>query len=134
MSRSKGFSFEDEFVNEASARGVIAYRILKSHPYDVVANGLRIQCKAKTIDSDNRIQIGKGQNLYRKDEWDILALKCRGVVYLIPANRLRSERVVGFLKRKIHSFDIQQWRDRWDLLETMKSEGSHGRESQRSLF
>lgn len=134
MSRSKGFSFEEEFVNEASARGIIAYRIYKSHPYDVVANGLRIQCKAKTIDSDKRIQIGKGQNLYRKDEWDILALKCRGTVYLIPASRLHSVRTVGFLKRKIHSFDIEQWRDRWDLLETMRSQGSCERESQKSLF
>ena len=115
MSRERGFAFEREFVAMAKDRGYIARRIPGHKPHDAVVGSSRVQCKDKLFDEHGRVRIAKGQRKYRQGSWDVLALRWKGVLYLIPERLLRSKG--GFMLTVIRPRLFKKWIDAWQVFE-----------------
>ncbi len=89
MSRDRGFAFENEFVSLAKQRGFKARRVHGHKPHDALVGSLRVQCKDKLFDDKGRVRIARGQHRYAREAWDVLALRWKGDLYLIPEPLLR---------------------------------------------
>jgi hypothetical protein len=111
VSRRQGFAFEEEFVSLAVSRGYGAYRVPGLHTYDAFVAGKRVQCKDKQFDEDGRVRIARGQHRYHHGAWDILALRWRGELYLIPEGLLRS--AASTLLTVIRPDNFRNWIDAW---------------------
>jgi hypothetical protein len=113
LSRNQGFAFEFEFVVMARSRGYKARRIAGCMPHDVVVASKRVQCKHKLFDENGRVGIARGQKKYRLGDFDVLALLWKGVLYLIPADSLKSSGETLLTKIKPQSF--HDWIDAWHV-------------------
>ena len=113
MSRRQGFAFEREFVSLALSRGYEASRVPGLHTYDAFVAGKRVQCKDKQFDEEGRVRIARGQHRYRHGAWDVLALRWRGELYLIPEALLRS--AASTLLTVIRPDKFRKWIDKWEV-------------------
>lgn len=120
MSRTVGLGFESDFVDLCRERGLSAYTV-KGKTWDVVANGLRVQCKHKDFAEEwGGIRVARGQHKYAVGDYDVLAVRHKGRIYLIPANRL--DRGDGTLATKIRVANVGRFADAWSVLERKGTE------------
>ena len=115
MSREIGLGWEDEFVSLAKRRGLAAFRVYGQMPHDAVVSGLKIQCKTKEFHEQGRVRIAKGQHKYRTGDWDILALRFTGTLYLMPEHLLRMPG--GTYKTVIKPVEFRRYIDAWSLFD-----------------
>lgn len=125
--REIGSKFENEFVDLAARKGYSARRIFGTKPHDAVVQGLRVQCKEKAFHENGRVRIAKGQKSYRHGDWDVLALRFDGTLYLIPECRLRMPG--GTLKTVIKPRLFTCFIDAWSLFD-----GAERQNEERMLF
>jgi Holliday junction resolvase len=115
MSRERGFEFEKEFVNMARVRGCKAWRVGGHKAHDAVVSTKRVQCKDRVYDDRGRVRIARGQNKYRVGDWDVLALRWGGNLYLIPERLLRTKnRTILTVIRPSH---FRGWIDAWHVFD-----------------
>jgi hypothetical protein len=119
MSRERGFRFEKEFVDMARRRGHKAWRVSGHKPHDAVVSFRRVQCKDKTYDDCGRVRIARGQNKYRRGDWEVLALRWGGDLYLIPERLLGTTH--GTLLTVIRPENFSSWIDAWHVFEEVPS-------------
>lgn len=117
-----GRLWEETFSQLAEANGfVVSEPAGKTLAYDRIVNGLRVQCKQrKTLPSGNvklcicvRACRGVTKEAYLRDEFDVLALRCEGIVYIIPAAVLDSSDGVT-MKNSIRPTDYSCYVNNWD--------------------
>jgi hypothetical protein len=127
MSRERGFAFEREFVEMANSRGYRAKRIPGHRQHDAVVGSVRVQCKDKFFDEQGRVRIARGQHKYKRGAWDILALRWKGELYLIPEQVLRA--AGNTLLTVIRPRLFRKWIDAWHVFD-----GKPITPEQRTLF
>lgn len=125
--RDIGSRFESDFVRMASARGYAARKIVGHKPHDAVVAGLRVQCKEKAFHEHGQVRIAKGQKKYRHGEWDVLALRFLGDLYLIPEHLLR--RPGGTLRTTLQPRYWAKFIDAWHVFD-----GAERQAEERMLF
>lgn len=109
--RDIGGKFEREFVALAHKKGYRAKEVTGHKPHDAVVSGVRVQCKEKQFHEQGRVRIAKGQKKYRVGDWDVLALRFRGTLYLIPERYLRMPG--GTMKTVIKPSLFRRFIDAW---------------------
>lgn len=120
MSRAVGLGFESEFVEMCKQQGLFAYTV-RGKTWDVVANGQRVQCKHKDFAEPwGGIRVARGQHKYAVGDYDVLAVRHRGRVYLIPAEHLN--RGDGTLATKIRVARVARFADAWSVLRSPGNE------------
>ena len=125
--RDIGRKFEEEFVRIANCNGYSARQIHGHKPHDAVVSGLRVQCKDKAFHEQGRVRIAKGQKRYRHGDWDVLALRFEGNLYLIPEHRLRMPG--GTMKTVIRPRFFTRFIDAWSVFD-----GAERQHEERMLF
>ena len=115
MSRERGFQFEQDFVAMARDRGYKARRIPGIRQHDAVVGSKTVQCKDKQFDEHGRVRIARGQKKYRRGAWDVLALRWKGDVYLIPEKLLRTAN--GTLLTVIRPRLFKRWINAWHVFD-----------------
>jgi hypothetical protein len=125
--RDIGSKFEAEFVAMANRNGYSAKQIHGSKPHDAVVSGLRVQCKEKAFHEQGRVRIAKGQKRYRHGDWDVLALRFQGNLYLIPEYRLRMPG--GTIKTVIRPRFFTRFIEAWSVFD-----GAERQQEERMLF
>lgn len=115
MSRERGFKFEREFVAMAKSRGYKARRVAGHRPHDALVGSKRVQCKDKSFDDHGRVRIARGQHKYTRGDWDVLALRWNGELYLIPEQLLRSTGTTLLTVIKPRVF--RKWVDAWQVFD-----------------
>lgn len=115
MSRERGFKFEREFVAIAKSHGYKARRVDGHRPHDAVVGSKRVQCKDKSFDDHGRVRIARGQHKYKRGDWDVLALRWNGDLYLIPEQLLRSTGSTLLTVIKPRAF--RKWIDAWSVFD-----------------
>ena len=112
--RAFGFEWERQLVEMALRRGHRAARAEKLLEYDVVINGLKVQCKRKNYqDPCGGIRVAKGQKRYAEGDYDVLALNFQGRVFFIPSQALRMPG--GTLATKLRLQKYLQYEDNWGV-------------------
>jgi len=116
-----GTRAEGEFLRLAKGRGLVAeYCASRRMAHDAVVNGLRVQVKHRTCRSTRLVQLCKTrrpsapQLAYYRDEFDILALQCDGVWYLIEASALVAADG-DTLINNLHPPDYADYIDNWGV-------------------
>jgi len=115
MSRERGFNFEREFVALAKSYGYRSRRVDGHRPYDAVVGSKRVQCKEKSFDDHGRVRVARGQHKYKRGDWDVLALRWKGDIYLIPEQFLRS--TGSTLLTVIKPLAFRKWIDAWSVFD-----------------
>jgi Holliday junction resolvase len=115
MSRERGFQFEREFVAMAQGRGYKARRIPGHKQHDAVVGAKTVQCKDKEFDEQGRVRIARGQKKYKRGAWDVLALRWKGDLYLIPEQLLRT--AGGTLLTVIRPRFFKRWINAWHVFD-----------------
>lgn len=112
--RAFGFEWERQLVEMAAARGHRAARAERLLQYDVVIDGLKVQCKRKNYqDPCGGIRVAKGQKRYSEHDYDILALNFQGRAFFIPSRELRMPG--GTLATKIKLPKFLQYENNWGV-------------------
>lgn len=119
QARAAGDKFEREFACLAEEHQLHAERSHKNAPFDFVVNGLKVQCKYRTIGADGRVQLcfgrrnnGAEKNGYVASEFDVLALKCGESVYIIPTQALLCKDGQR-IKNKLRITTLKNFADNW---------------------
>lgn len=117
--RKVGKRTELEFLRLAERSGfAVDIHTHKSMPYDFVVNGHRVQVKHRrsmangTIDLCFNRRAGASRKAYLLDEFDVLAVRCDGDWYLIPASILDSgngETLVNNIAPSKYAEYINNW-------------------------
>ena len=96
----------------------------KQLPYDLVVNGLRVQCKARTPKRGRSMSIEKwwGQSRYGSNAFDVLALKYGADSYIIPIKALVKRD--GTFKNDIKPDNFWRFKDCWNLQHVTQNIGS----------
>lgn len=92
----------------------------KSLPFDRVVQGLRVQCKQRKTLPNGKVKLcfcarasrGSKKEAYLLNEFDVLALRCEGVVYIIPSWAIESGDGVT-MKNEICPKDYATFADNW---------------------
>lgn len=121
-SHHKGAAWELRFIDLARDRGLDVRRSQQSEGrHDLWVAGVKVQCKhiddikGGCVDIDNMRPVKSQDNErgYRVGEYEVLALQCRGDIYLVPANELEDPNRPGFLRSKLrlenHQHAIGNW-------------------------
>jgi len=74
-----------------------------------------VQCKDKSFDDNGRVRIARGQHKYKRGDWDVLALRWKGDLYLIPEQLLRS--TGSTLLTVIKPLAFCKWVDAWNVFD-----------------
>jgi hypothetical protein len=127
MSRVQGFAFEKEFVSMAKSRGLKARRVQGQRAHDALVESKRVQCKDKRFDEQGRVRIARGQHKYKRGAWDVLALRWKGDLYLIPERFLRA--YGGTLLTVIRPRFFRKWINAWHVFD-----GATQADDQATLF
>ncbi len=81
---------------------------------DRVVAGKRVQCKWVSPKEGGYVDISTHNSAYKFDDFDVLALKTVGKIYLIPPVNLQSS-IKGILKRNIYPRDYEEFIDNWSI-------------------
>lgn len=96
-SQQKGKLWESEFESECAKRGLHVLKCNGRH--DFLINGIKTQCKATDRIENGRVWINNSRPVkangnhrgYTVGEYEVMALKSLGRIFLIPATSLVSE-------------------------------------------
>lgn len=119
--RSAGDRWEKKFSRLSKERGfVVTDPSERKLPYDRIVNGLRVQCKQRKTLPSGRVTLcicargsrGVTKEAYLRGEFDVLALRCDGVVYIIPASALDSDDGIT-MRNSIRPKDYSAYVDNW---------------------
>ena len=119
--KRSGKRWERKLSHIASGMGLsVAEPDGKTLPYDRVSEGLRVQCKQrKTLPSGKvklcfcaRASRGIKKEAYLIGEFDVLALRCDGIVYIIPARVIESGDGIT-MKNELRPRDYAAFVDNW---------------------
>lgn len=94
----------------------------KNLPYDRIVEGLRVQCKQRRTLPSGKVKLcfcarasrGSKKEAYLIGEFDVLALRCDGVVYIIPAWAIEAGDGVT-MKNELCPRDYAAFVDNWDV-------------------
>lgn len=121
--RILGKQAEAEFLRHAEARGLAAEsHTRKSISHDFVVRGLRVQVKHRISMANGRVDLcfarraGASRKAYLLGEFDVLAMRCDGKWFLIPASVLdagNGETLVN----NIAPSKYAEYIDNWAILE-----------------
>lgn len=112
--REFGFEWERQLIEMATSRGYRAVRAEKLREYDVVINGLKVQCKRKNYqDPCGGVRVAKGQKRYAAGDYDILALNFQGRLFFIPSHALQMPG--GTMTTKLRLHKVLQYEDKWGV-------------------
>jgi hypothetical protein len=120
-SHEKGMRWEKEFVAEAKQRGFVVEA--PTGREDWVVNGLKVQCKniddvrCGWIDISNMrpVKANSGFRGYLRIEIDVLALRHRGRIFLIPSSTLDDDS--GRLRGRVTESEVQSFADNWSAFD-----------------
>jgi len=112
----KGYEFEKQFVGECRARGLRTKKPPRQGHVDVLVNGVRVQCKHVTPNEAGQVFIQPGQRTwYEEDDFDVLAMKCSGRLYIIPMASL--PKTNGHVRIQIKPLSYTRFVDCWEVLD-----------------
>lgn len=112
----KGYEFEKQFVSECRARGLRTKRPERQGRVDVLVNGIRVQCKHVTPNGAGQVFIQPGQRTWHEeDDFDVLAMKCSGRLYIIPMGSL--PKTNGHVRIQIKPSSYKRFADCWEVLD-----------------
>jgi hypothetical protein len=90
--RTRGKRWEKKFSSLASGKGFSVTSVeSKGLQYDSIVNGKRVQCKSRSLLKNGSVDLclarrkGNSKKAYLIDDFDVLALRCQCLTYLIPA-------------------------------------------------
>jgi len=120
-SHNKGARWEEEFASMSESRGLFVCSS-KSRA-DLLVNGKQVQCKNIDADEEGWIDISNrmpvksngGFRGYLASEVDVLALRHRGDVYLIPAEYITNSD--GAITRYVRINSILKFVDAWAVFD-----------------
>jgi hypothetical protein len=120
-SHRKGSRFEREFKQMAIDRQLVVEKGVGRA--DCCISGLKTQCKAIDryeggIDIANMraVQANNGVRGYLRSEIDVMALRHRSRLFIIPADYLQRDN--GVLKPKVRLKEIEQFENNWSVFDT----------------
>jgi hypothetical protein len=119
--RAIGQRWEKKFSKSASELGFDVLRLGggRAIPYDLIVNGLKVQCKIRETSSVRPVKLrlhaaaGETKEAYLAGDFDVLALRCNKQTYIIPASELVSPDD-RFLINMIRPSDYARYIDNWD--------------------
>ena len=85
MSVKAGRKFEQWVAAHLTARGVAVATVKQGEPFDLLANGVRLQCKSRSWTGANHKFQLRNARPYARDDFDFLVLRVDGEVYVLPA-------------------------------------------------
>jgi hypothetical protein len=120
-SHEKGAQWERDFIEMAAERNLPIEP--STGREDCVVAGLRTQCKSIDdirggwIDISNMrpVKSNDGFRGYLRSEVDVLALRHRGRVFLIPATFI--QRDDGRLRGRVHESQLGEFENLWDVFD-----------------
>jgi hypothetical protein len=126
-SHHKGAEWEKEFSKECCNRDLPVTKYMPGR-HDMEVNGYFTQCKCidqvtngwVAIDNMRPVKANGGERGYKVGEYDVLALRCRGATYLIPAGYLHDSDRPGFLKSRLQLERYQHCIDFWEIFAGQK--------------
>jgi hypothetical protein len=111
----KGYRFEKQFRALCRRKGMLVSSKTCSSHVDLLVNGKRVQCKNLTPNSAGQVYLQPGQSTYyMPDDFDVLAMSCLGVLYLVPIQALPV--TGGHVCIQVKPNTLREWIDRWDVL------------------
>lgn len=121
-SHRKGARWEEDFARMAHERGFAVGTVIGRA--DLLVNGKRVQCKNCDmekngwVDISNRMPVKSNGGLrgYLASEVDVVALRHRDRVYLIPSAVLANES--GVLQSRVQTDRLGPFVDGWGIFET----------------
>ena len=121
-SHHKGMAWEAEFVCMCEKRG---FSVTKDLPgrHDREVNGHKVQCKqidqvirgAVSIDNMRPVKANGGERGYLVSEYDVLALRCSGNVYLVPSEELSDAQRQYFIRSRMVLDDFKHCISAWTI-------------------
>jgi hypothetical protein len=110
----KGYRFESEFLEECKSRRLDAKKARGAQHYDLLVCGLRVQCKCVVPNDIGLVFIQPGQRTwYVTTDFDVLAMKCLEVTYIIPMESLPMSN--GHVRIGIKPSGLHRWVSAWDV-------------------
>ena len=110
----KGYAFEKEFAAECRSRGMRVARRAGGH-IDMRVCGKRVQCKSLTPNQSGQVFLQPGQRTwYEHSDFDVLAMKCEGCLYIIPMASL--PKTNGHVRIQIKPLSFRRFIDAWGVL------------------
>lgn len=122
--KKSGERWERRVAMIATRRGFVTEPAeSKSAKYDLLVNGLRVQCKKRTLLPNGKVKLcfcarraaGATKEAYLVGEFDVLCMKCNGLVYVIPSLALGCGDGVT-MKNEIDPSQYQSYVDNWGVL------------------
>lgn len=111
----KGYAFEKEFAAECRRRGLRVVRRTGRH-VDMCVCGKRVQCKCVTANEAGQVFIQPGQRTwYEQSDFDVLAMKCSGCLYIIPMENL--PKTNGHVRISIKPSSFRRFVDAWNVFD-----------------
>lgn len=124
----KGYAFEKEFAIDCRKRGMTVRKSSVSSHVDLLVNGKRVQCKCVTPNTNGQVFIQPGQRTwYLPEDFDVLAMRCNGDLYLIPMDTL--PKTNGHVRIQIKPRHMRRFIDAWEIFA-----GDIPKEPQQTLF
>jgi hypothetical protein len=115
-----GEKTEREFVRLSESRGLpVEHYTKQSIAYDFVVAGLRVQVKTRKVSSGGTIKLcstrrtGALREGYYTGEFDVLAVKCDGVWYLIPETSIETRGEM--MLNNIAIYEYSEFIDNWGV-------------------
>jgi hypothetical protein len=117
-----GRKWEKKFVRLAAGFGFTVSEPPAGRAYDIVVDGLRVQCKQRKTLAGGWINIclharssrGSSKEAYLLNEFEVLALRCDGIVYIIPSWALESGDGIT-MKNRFRPSDYTTFINNWDV-------------------
>lgn len=109
----KGYAFEKEFAAECRRRGLRVSKRSGGH-VDMCVCGKRVQCKCVTANDSGQVFIQPGQRTwYEQSDFDVLAMKCGGCLYIIPMENL--PKTNGHVRIQIKPSSFRRFIEAWNV-------------------
>lgn len=123
-SHHKGAAWESEFVAIAKSKGLVVDNP-SSGRHDKEVNGMRVQCKCidevrngrVCIDNMRPVKANDNERGYMVSEYDVLALKSCGEIFIIPVEELHDTQRKGFCRSKISIESIKHFKNAWAVFD-----------------
>lgn len=123
-SHHKGVQWQSEFGSMAESRGLTVAAVRQHEGrHDLWVAGMRVQCKhidesrsgVVSIDNMRPVKANNNERGYRVGEYEVMALRHSGNVFIIPASELVDNERPGFLMSKVQIVRFRDYIDAWTV-------------------